>query len=192
MKKLVLLLMTFILILCAACSDFVSGNSGAPDSMPFIENSIVFYFSSGAGAWRTEVTVNADGTFSGCYQDSDMGDVSGGYPNGTRYECYFNGEFTDIQKVNDYEYSMKMDDLNINGAVGEERIEDGVRVVVSEPYGFDDADAFFLYLPGRPTEDLPGAFIGWVGPVAWSDTPAALPFFGLYNVGGGQGFRSEL
>lgn len=35
-----------------------------------------FYFSSGAGGWHTEFTVDADGSFSGFYQDSNMGDMA--------------------------------------------------------------------------------------------------------------------
>lgn len=33
------------------------------------------YFSSGAGAWRTELRVEADGSFSADYSDMDMGDA---------------------------------------------------------------------------------------------------------------------
>ena len=45
-----------------------------------------FYFLSGAGAWSTELVVSPDGSFTGYYHDTDMGDSGAGYPNGTRYE----------------------------------------------------------------------------------------------------------
>ena len=42
-------------------------------------------FSSGAGAWRTTLTLNRDGSFSGSFRDSDMGDRTDDYTNGTVY-----------------------------------------------------------------------------------------------------------
>ena len=41
-----------------------------------------FYFSSGAGGWATVMTIDADGTFSGNFHDSDMGTTGEGYPYG--------------------------------------------------------------------------------------------------------------
>ena len=40
-----------------------------PDVFP-----LEFVFSSGAGAWRTAIVLNQDGSFNGAYLDSDMGD----------------------------------------------------------------------------------------------------------------------
>lgn len=40
----------------------------------------VFTFSSGAGAWGTELHIRADGSFSGQYQDSNMGETGEGHP----------------------------------------------------------------------------------------------------------------
>ena len=48
-----------------------------------------FYFSSGAGAWRTELFLQDDGSFNGQYSDSDMGSMGEEYPNGTVYICEF-------------------------------------------------------------------------------------------------------
>ena len=39
-----------------------------------------FYFLSGAGAWSTELVVSPDGSFTGYYHDTDMGDSGADYP----------------------------------------------------------------------------------------------------------------
>ncbi len=153
-----------------------------------------FLFMSGAGAWSTTLHIYDDGTFDGYFSDSDMGDTGDNYPNGTKYECAFSGNFTDFVKVSDFEYSMRLESLNCEGEIGSERIEDGVRIFTTDPYGLDNADEFLLYLPGRATADLPAEFIDWISfPNVWSvdDIPETLPFYGLYNVGGLEGFFGE-
>ena len=150
-----------------------------------------FLFMSGAGAWATTLHINSDGTFDGYFSDSDMGDTGDDYPNGTKYECAFYGKFTDITQVSEFEYSMQLDSINFERSVNSERIEDGVRIFTSNPYGMDDAGEFLLYLPGRVTADLPAEYLDWVSmPNVWveGEIPEALPFYGLYNVGGMEGF----
>lgn len=152
-----------------------------------------FIFASGAGGWSTEVHINADGTFSGLFYDADMGDAGEGYPNGTAYECHFRGSFKDVRKISDYEYSMQIASLTTEGTKDEEKIVNGVKVITADPYGFDNAGEFRIYLPGRATADLSEQFLSWVrGESSWTDQPVAptLPFWALYNVGGGMGFYS--
>ena len=81
------------LVLCtgllAGCGEKSSGeriDGGLADSLP-----IDLEFSSGAGAWGTGLTLAADGSFSGEYHDSDMGDSGDDYPDGTVYLCNFPG-----------------------------------------------------------------------------------------------------
>ena len=151
-----------------------------------------FVFSSGAGAWETIVEIKSDGAFIGNYHDSNMGDTGPDYPNGTRYECNFSGKFTDVKKIADDEYSMRVEYINTEEEVGKETIIDGVKVITEEPYGFENAGEFRLYLPGRNTKDLPEEFINWVrGPLGWSEVPAEMPAYGLYNVAGGKGFYGD-
>jgi hypothetical protein len=158
-----------------------------------------FSFASGAGGWSTGVHINADGTFTGDYHDSDMGDTGDGYPGGTLYLCNFSGKFKDVKKISDLEYSMRIDWLRVDEPTGEPYIDDvydigyPIRVIPSSPYGFDSADEFRLYLPGKKTADLPQEYINWVGnPMAWGNNiPPTLPFYGLYNVGGQEGFFSS-
>lgn len=150
-----------------------------------------FLFMSGAGGWSTILHIYPDGTFDGYYHDSDMGDTGEDYPNGTMYECAFSGKFTGITQVSEFEYSMTLESIEYEAAVNSERIEEGVKIISTEAYGMDSPDVFLLYLPGRPTADLPADYLDWVGmPNVWSEgeVPEELPFFGLYNVGGAEGF----
>ena len=64
-----------------------------PGFLPFSSEPKNFLFCSGAGGWSTGLKLNADGTFSGEYHDSNMGETGDGYPNGTMYECTFSGKF---------------------------------------------------------------------------------------------------
>lgn len=55
-----------------------------------------FVFSSGAGGWQTSLTLNRDGSFTGTYSDSEMGDQRDDYPHGTVYICEFSGQFSNL------------------------------------------------------------------------------------------------
>ena len=152
-----------------------------------------FTFASGAGAWSTELTFGPGGTFTGNFHDSDMGDTGNAYPNGTLYFCGFSGSFSGAEQVDDFTWSIHLGDVSLSETPEETEIIDGVRYIYAEPYGLDNGDLFYVYLPGRPTADLPEQYINWISPpLGWgrNNTPAALPFWGLYNVGGEMGFYS--
>lgn len=150
-----------------------------------------FCFSSGAGAWSTLMTVRADGSFSGEYWDSDMGDTGEGYPGGTVYRCDFAGEFTEPVKVNDYTYSMQIRRISYEKEAGTEEIQDGVRYCYSDAYGLDEAKDILIYLPGGPLDELPEEYRSWVGYYDLTgSTETELPFYGLYNENAQCGFSS--
>lgn len=155
-----------------------------------------FNFLSGVGAWGTSVQIHPDGTFSGSFHDSNAGSTGDGYPNGTRYYCSFSGQFSELRKTGDYEYTMKCESLTQEGTPGEVEIaeEEGVRYITSTPYGFDDADVFLLYLPGKKADELPEEFLEWLAMPRMLDfdTIDVLDLYGLYNVGGKQGFGASV
>lgn len=150
-----------------------------------------FVFTSGAGGWGTEMTLNEDGTFKGLYHDSDMGDTGTGYSNGTVYICDFSGKFTVPEKINEYIYSMNLESLDVEGTPGTVYYENDVRYIVSDPYGFDDADEFLIYLPGCPLEETSEEFLSWsfINTQIRNTIPAGV--YGIYNVGGMEGFMGE-
>lgn len=153
-----------------------------------ISEAINMTFASGAGGWSTELTLNPDGSFNGNYHDSEMGDNGDDYPNGTVYIATFTGHFGDIQKVNDYTYSMKLSDMNVEEK--EEKIEDGVRYVPSDVYGISDGDTFYFYTKDAPVAELSEDFLSWRMAVTSEAQQSAdtLSGYGLYNEKEGCGF----
>lgn len=144
-------------------------------------SNLEFWFGSGAGAWCTVLTVRDDGTFEGEYHDSDV-DVM--------YLCNFTGKFTEPEKVDDYTYSVKIERIELEVEPGIRKNKDEITIIYSEPYGFDNAEELVFYLPGIPVKDLPEGYRSWMmGYGGFSGTK--LPFYGLYNVNGEQGFSSH-
>ncbi|MCR5209681.1 MAG: hypothetical protein K6C99_05690 [Lachnospiraceae bacterium] len=153
-----------------------------------------FVFSSGAGGWSTDIEIAEDGSFTGTYHDSDMGDTGAGYQNGTVYICNFTGRFSELKATDDpYVYTMDLLELNIDDAdkAGGEEIIDEIRYVYSSPYGFENADEFKLYLPGAPLSGMTDACLSWI--FLDRDIFTELPdgYYVIYNVGGEEGFTAE-
>ena len=151
-----------------------------------------FYFSSGAGGWSTDITISEDGSFDGSYYDSDMGDTGEGYPNGTMYVCDFTGKFDVPQPTDDeYIYTTKLLELTLRDAdkVGTTEIEDDTRYIYTEPYGFDDADEFLIYLPGASLSAMTEECLSWVDVRMESIERLPVDYYVLYNVGGAEAFN---
>lgn len=148
-----------------------------------------FWFASGAGGWGTEITLNPDGTFTGDYHDSDMGDTGDGFPYGTIYICRFNGKFSQPEPVDDYVYLMRLEYIEADEEPDIVTYEDGVRYITSYPYGFDDGDEFLVYMPDTPVSCLPTEFMSWCE----SKIRLTLPsnYYGIYNINGMQGFNGR-
>ncbi len=134
--------------------------------------------------------IHEDGTFEGIYQDSDMGSAEEGYPHGLVFLSNFTGKFTKPEKANDYAYSFRIEEMNLEQEPRTEEIIEGVRYIYSEPYGLDNAENILIYLPGTPVEELPYEFMTWAGRAITSGAEE-LPFYGLYNEAPGYGFSSS-
>ena len=122
------------------------------NAVAFPTESLEFVFASGAGAWGTYLTLQPNGHFIGDYGDSDMD---------TRYECKFEGQFTDIQQISDYCWAMKLRDVTIEKEEGTTWTEDGIHYIASGPYGVSDGTDFLLYAPGTPADLIPTACRDW-------------------------------
>ncbi|MCR4585772.1 MAG: hypothetical protein K5686_08625 [Lachnospiraceae bacterium] len=161
-----------------------------------------FLFSSGAGGWGTDLHFNADGSYSGMYHDSDMGDIGAKYPNGTVYVCNFSGKLQGCKKISEYEYELNLGKLTYENESGTEEIEDGVRYIYSEAYGVAETRTLRCYLPGMPVDELPDGYLTWVANMYFAgyygadweygeDYPEELYFCGLYNEAQDAGFTSS-
>ena len=147
-----------------------------------------FGFSSGAGGWYTIITLNNDGTFEGQYIDSDMGSTGIGYSHGTTYKSNFAGKFCTPEKINEYIYLTELIYLKVEETPGTEYIENDTLYICTEPYGFDKAESFLIYLPGCPLKEVSEDYLSWT--LINSEIRASIPVevFGIYNVGGKEGF----
>lgn len=165
-------------------------NYDIPSIWGTIPNS--FRFSSGVGAWATEITISPDGNFVGEYHDSNMGETGNEYPNGVEYYCKFSGKFAPTQKISEYIYFTELESLTVETTTGETAYEDGVKYIYTEPYGFDNADELYIYLPGALISDIEEGFLSW-SQIDLRDSEV-LPenFYGIYNISGEQGFVSYL
>lgn len=167
------------------------------DSLP-LNHPVEMEFLSGAGAWRTTLTLNPDGSFAGEYTDSDA-DV--------QYICRFHGSFGDFARLTDASWSLTLKELVLDTGhpFGEEWRENGIRYVSSGPYGLDGPDgaplepgsAFLLYTPEAtgyaPGTELYGAlpfWTWWPDRRQFIDAGDQLGCYGLHNLATGYGFFS--
>lgn len=158
-------------------------------SLP-IKNTMEFFFSSGAGGWGTELYLEKDGSFTGEFHDSNMGETGEGYPNGTCYICEFSGKFADIEKIDDTSYRMTLSELTTEKEVGEEWIENGILYVVSTPYGIEGGSEFMFYTPRAEINSMSEEFLWW-WPMRFEEVlPEKLGHYGIHNVNTNDGFFS--
>ena len=149
-----------------------------------------FVFSSGAGAWRTYLTLQQDGSFTGEYSDSEMGDCGEAYPQGSVYLSTFSGWFKEIRKVDDHTWFLTLGDVSTENETGQEWIEEGIRYVASDPYGLEQGTSFALYTPEPPVAELTEEFLSW-WPLRYfpeAERPETLSCYGIYNQEMGYGF----
>ncbi len=159
-----------------------------PAQAPTFEDfaGLEWMFTSGAGAWYTTLEIGADGTFTGSFHDSEMGDAGDDFPYGSVYGCLFHGRMTMGEQVNAYTWSVHVDELELDEDQVPEAIEEGIRYVTSEPYGIKAGIDMQLYLPGTPVSELPEDFLFWAHLIG--EEAEALPYYGLYDVEGDAGF----
>lgn len=118
-------------------------------------------FSSGAGGWSTDLRIQPDGTFTGVFHDSEMGETADEYPNGTVYYCEFSGKFSVKAQEDDHTWRLRVDELKQNDEPDKETIEDGIRFVATSSYGIEHGDELTLYQPGTPLEALTESMRFW-------------------------------
>lgn len=147
-----------------------------------------FIMSSGAGGWQATLDISADGSFTGDYTDSSMGETGDGYPNGTIYQCDYTGKLTDLKKVNDFTYSAKVSGIKYENEPNTESIKDGVRYSYSEA-AIADGDEVSIYLKGAPLDQLPEGYRIWAGYYDLSQTTdTELSSYGIYDKASDAGF----
>lgn len=165
-----------------------STESGSGNSILKNIDGQTFYYSSGAGAWATELKVYADGSFEGHYYDMNMGESGAKYPDGTQYDSQFKGSFSTPEKVNDYSYTFKVEKFETDKKAGTEEIKNKIRYVYSDPAGLSDGATIYLYTKGAPVSSLPKGYLSWADSTI--NGADSLSFYGIYNETDDAGYVS--
>ncbi len=187
MKKLISLTLTLAMLLtaCLAAAE-------VQPALSFADlDELDWTFSSGVGAWYTCIWMEEDGTFTGEFHDSEMGEADEAYPDGTVYGCLFHGKMTLGEQVDEYTWKIRVDEVELDEGQVPEVIEDGMRFVTCEPYGLKAGNDMLLYLPGTPVEKLPEDFLMWAHLYAYGEDVKELPYYGLYDPQEETGFIGE-
>ncbi len=164
------------------------------DDQAEIPYPLEMYFSSGVGAWVSQITINSDGSFVGIYTDGNMGETAAEYPNGTVYRCEFYGRFSKLRFVNEYTYALTLEELVVDGEIGQSVVENGILYKTAYPYGLMNTDNtapardFLLYTPDAPIEALRDEFISWWPERFNSELAEKLMLYGLRNIQTDEGF----
>lgn len=108
------------------------------------------------------------------------------------YLCDFKGKFTAPEQINEYTWSVKIESLELANEPGTSEMKEDSVWHYSDPYGLTDADEILFYLPNAPIAELPEDFKSWAAAYSGNmSIQALLPFYGLYNLNGRQGFSSH-
>lgn len=160
-------------------------NLGGDESF---EDTLELTFSSGVGAWATVMYLEKDGSFTGKYEDANIGyDDERGYY-GMNDICEFTGKFTNIKKIDSKTYSMKLEDINYKYEIGKKWTENKTEYTATDAYGLRKGKDFTLYSPGKSLDGLDEEFLSW-GYLKYSKNK--LLSWGLHNKRTGHGFFSK-
>ena len=177
MKKIIILIMSLIFMFSVA-----SAETSVFEELAGMEWS----FCSGVGGWSTELYIQPDGSFSGNFHDSEMGDSADGYPNGTIYICAFNGQLSFVGQVDENICRLRVDSLTKEDVT--ETVEDGVRYVSADSYGISEGETFLLYRPGTPVSALPEEMLFWAHVIDQETPPTELETWFLGSEQNDSGF----
>ena len=143
-------------------------------------------FSSGAGGWSTDMQIRADGSFTGQYHDSEMGECADEYPDGTVYFCAFSGRMSIAGRVDDNTWKVRVEKLEKEQ--GTESIDDGIRFVPADVYGISEGDEMLLYRPGTPVDILSEEMQFWAHVIDQETPPTELEDWFLSSEKNDSGF----
>lgn len=183
----------FLGLLAALCLLLASVTALAADGTPEILTGIngqIFEFSSGVGAWGTELTFQENGLFTGVFHDSEMGETGEGYPDGSVYGCSFHGQLSDLKQADEYTWTAALALEPDEGQVPE-AIEDGIRYVTAAPYGLEKATSVTLFVPGTPVERLPEGFLPWSHLQDIAPDAKEIPYYAIWSAEDEAGFISS-
>ena len=183
MRKIMLWFLCLALIPCAAAAD-----DTAADTVFESFGGMEWSFCSGAGGWSTDMRFLPDGSFSGEYHDSEMGESTDAYPGGTIYCCSFTGQMRVAEQVSETVWNVTVETLKTDSSQEEEAVDDGIRYVKAEPYGLSAGDRMTLYAPGTPLDAFTEDMLLWAHLMDPENRPDTLQDWFLYSEKNDSGF----
>jgi len=125
-----------------------------------------FTFSSGAGAWSTDVKFGKNGELEGVYHDTNMGEAEGP----TVHLNHFSAKLKINALIYKKTYTMSIENLknlnekykNQDDDVAENDTEKLIKNYVDKPYGFEETNTFTLFLPYADVSDHEDEFKMWI------------------------------
>ena len=199
-KKLLVLIACFVFCISILAGCGTKGTSDIPPDT-LTENTdtsikldifpMNMIFSSGAGGWRTQITLKDDGTFVGDYYDSELGSSGPGFEY-TVYVCEFSGKYEIAEQIDDYSYSLRFTEVTTQKDKDTQWIDDSVKYIYSEAYGVYENTEYVLYTDVTPVEAVSEEVIMW-WPYRYNykeDNIKTLSCYALYNERDGIGFFS--
>ena len=184
MKRTISLLLAITMVLTLSFAAVSLAEASVLDRLGGME----WCFSSGAGGWSTDLWTQADGSFTGEYHDSEMGETGEGYPDGTIYVCRFSGQMSVAAQVDEKTWKIRVDKLTPDEGQVPETIEDGVRYVTADAYGLSEGDEMLLYAPGTPVSVLSEEMQLWAHVMDQETSPAELEDWFLMSEKNNSGF----
>lgn len=143
-------------------------------------------FLSGVGGWSTDMQIRADGSFTGEFHDSEMGETGEGYPDGSLYFCSFSGQMNVAGQVDEKTWKIRIDKLEKEPA--QESVADGIRYVPADIYGLSEGDEMILYAPGTPVSILSEEMQLWAHVIDQETPPTELEDWFLMSEKNDSGF----
>ena len=186
-RKVFMRLMPVLLAITLVMGSAFAEGAGDPFFAQF--NGMDWSYSSGVGGWSTDMQILPDGSFSGTFHDSEMGDIGENYPDGTMYVASFSGKFSLVGQVNDNARKLRVEELKENDASGVETVEDGIRYITTSSYGLSEGDEMLLFRPGTPLDSFTDDMKMWAHVFdAGENAPDTLQDWFLYSEKNDSGF----
>ena len=152
------------------------------EDLSFADMPANYVFTSGAGAWRTVLSIKTDGSFDGVFSDSEAAAKE-------IYFSTFEGQFGKPTKINEYSFVMPIEKLIVTNDLGKVPSVDGYKYIPSDPYGLENAKEMIIYLPGTPLSEIPENCVEWLQRLGHADgTTIPNNLYVLYNAVEGDAF----
>ncbi len=123
-----------------------------------IFNKCTLIFERSGTNWGSYLKINPDGTFSVTYHKPEKSKT--GAADKTVKASSFTGNFTELTKMSDYYYSMRVANVRFKEKPGTQKKNGSeTYLYTDETVGFAEGKTVYLYAPNMPVDKLPHNFL---------------------------------